>query len=216
MIRAAIFDFDGTLTPLTLDFSILRARIEEIAREYVSEAVVASQTNQYILEMIHAIGDTLGQEGSRFQERAFRELRVLEIEASHGKGLYPYTRDVLAHLRAKGARVGIITRTCIEVIRTVFPDLDDHVDVVVTRDDTRYVKPNPEQVRMALFALRVAPGETVLTGDHPTDIEAGRAFGTVTAGVLTGRCAAPQFTRAGADYVFDDIRGIVGLMGDRQ
>jgi len=215
MIRAAIFDFDGTLTPLTLDFSILRVRIEEVAREYVSEAVVASQANQYILEMIHAIGDTLGQEGPRFQERAFQELRVLEVEASRGKGLYPYTRDVLARLRAKGIQVGIITRTCIEVIRTVFPDLDDHVDVVVTRDDTRYVKPNPEHVRMALAALRVAPGETILAGDHPTDIEAGRAFGTVTAGVLTGRCAAPQFTRAGADYVFDDIRGIVGLIGDK-
>lgn len=215
MIRAAIFDFDGTLTPLTLDFSILRARIEEMARQYVGEAVVASQANQYILEMIHAIGDTLGQEGPRFQERAFRQLCVLEVEASRGKSLYPYTRDVLTRLRAKGVQVGIITRTCIEVIRTVFPDLDDHVDVVVTRDDTRYVKPNPEHVRMALAALRVEPGETIMAGDHPTDIEAGRAFGTVTAGVLTGRTAAPQFTLAGADYVFDDIRGIVGLIGDR-
>ena len=215
MIHAAIFDFDGTLTPLTLDFSVLRARIEEMAREYVDDAVVASQADQYILEMIHAIGDALGQEGPRFQEAAFRELCALEVEAARGKDLYPYTRDVLMRLKAGGIKTGIITRTCIEVIRTVFPDLDDHVDIVVTRDDTRYVKPNPEQVRMALAALDVVPGETILTGDHPTDIEAGRAFGTMTAGVLTGRTDSPRFVRAGADHIFDDIRGIVGLIGKR-
>jgi phosphoglycolate phosphatase len=212
MIRAAIFDFDGTLTPLTLDFSLLRARVEATAREYVDESVVASQANEYILEMIHAIGDVLGGEGSRFQQRAFRELCLLEVDAARGKSLYPYTRGTLTRLRSKGVKVGIITRTCIEVIRTVFPDLDGHIDAVVTRDDTRYVKPNPEHVRLALEVLQVAPGEVVLAGDHPTDIEAGRAFGTLTAGVLTGRTSRPQFIEAGADYVFDDIRGIMGLL----
>jgi len=67
MIRAAIFDFDGTLTPLTLDFSLLRAKVEETAREYVDESVLASQSDQYILEMIHAVADTLAEEGPRFR-----------------------------------------------------------------------------------------------------------------------------------------------------
>jgi phosphoglycolate phosphatase len=215
MIRAAIFDFDGTLTPLTLDFSLLRARIEELAREYVEEDVIASQANQYIIEMIHAIGDMLQKDGPIFQERAFRELCILEVEASSGKALYPYTREVFARLKAKGVRIGIITRTCIEVIRTVFPDMDAYVDAVVTRDHTRYVKPNPEQVRIALACLGIAPAEAILTGDHPTDIEAGKAFGTITAGVLTGRTTAPLFAKAGAHHIFDDIRGIVELIGDR-
>lgn len=214
MIRAAIFDFDGTLTPLTLDFSLLRTRIEELAREYVDGDVIASQANQYIIEMIHAIGDVLQEDGPIFQERAFRELCILEVEASSGKALYPYARDVFASLKAKGVRIGIITRTCIEVIRTVFPDLDAYVDVVVTRDDTRYVKPNPEQLRIALACLGIAPAEAILTGDHPTDIEAGKAFGTITAGVLTGRTTAPLFIKAGAHHIFDDIRGIVKLIGN--
>lgn len=38
-VRAVIFDFDGTLTPLTLDFSLLRSRVEEMAREYVDPIV---------------------------------------------------------------------------------------------------------------------------------------------------------------------------------
>jgi len=216
MIRAAIFDFDGTLTPLTLDFSLLRAKAEETAREYVDESFLASQADQYILEMIHAVADTLAEEGLRFRQRAFQELSLLEVNAARGKSLYPYARDTLLRLRSKGVKVGIITRTCMEVLETVFPDLACHVDTVVTRDDTRLVKPNPEHVRLALEALQIAPGEAVLAGDHPTDIEAGRAFGTLTAGVLTGRTSRAQFVNAGADHIFDDIRGVVGLLeGDR-
>ena len=37
MIRAVIFDFDGTLAPLSLNFDHMRAEIEAIAGQYVSE-----------------------------------------------------------------------------------------------------------------------------------------------------------------------------------
>ncbi len=211
-IHAVIFDFDGTLTPLTLDFSLLRAKIEELAREYADDGLIAAQAQHYIIEMIHAIGDALNRRGPEFQEKAFRLLCDLEVEAARGKGLYPYARDVLARLKENGANVAIITRTCADVINTVFPDLRDYVDVVVTRDDTRYVKPHPEHVHMALKRLGVAPALTILAGDHPTDIEAGKASGTITAGVLTGRTGRAQFTEAGADYIFEDIRGILKMV----
>ncbi len=215
MIHAAIFDFDGTLTPLTLDFGLLRAKTEELARRYVDDRVIAAQSHLYIIEMIHAINDVLGREGPDFREKAFRLLRDLEVAAARGKGLYPYARDVFARLKEEGVDVAIITRTCTDVIETVFPDLSEYVAVTVTRDDTRYVKPDPEHVHMALDMLKVKPALTVLAGDHPTDIEAGKASGTITAGVLTGRTAREQFKEAGADYVFEDIRGILELMGYR-
>lgn len=210
--RAVIFDFDGTLTPLTLDFSLLRARVEGIAREYVSQDIIDRQKDQYILEMIHAIEDEIDRSTDSFRDRAFRELDRLEIGACRNKELYPYTRNVLSFLGEHGVRAGIITRSSATVIRTIFPDLDQYIDVMVTRDDTRYVKPDPHQLRMAVEALRVKPGDAVIVGDHPTDIAAGKALGATTAGVLSGRCSRTDFVDAGADHVFDDIRGVVGLV----
>lgn len=206
-IRAAIFDFDGTLTPLTLDFSFLRARIEEIAREYVGQRIIDRQKDHYILEMIHAIEDEIEQGTPSFRDRAFGELDRLEIEACRNKELYPYTRDVFSYLKAHDVHLGIITRSSRKVIMTVFPDLDEYLNVVVTRDDTRYVKPDPQQLRMAVEALDVRPEDAMIVGDHPTDIAAGRALGTKTAGVLSGRCTRADFVNAGADHVLDDIRG---------
>ena len=94
MIRAAIFDFDGTLTPLTLDFSVLGAKVEDTAREYVDESFLASQSDQYILEMIHAVADTLAGEGPLFRQRAFQELRLLEVEAD---GANPFIHTQKTH-----------------------------------------------------------------------------------------------------------------------
>ena len=212
-VRAVIFDFDGTLTPLTLDFAFLRARVEKIAREYVGQQIIDRQKDQYILEMIHAIEDEIDQGTPSFRDRAFGELDRLEIKACRNKELYPYTRDVLAYLKAHDVHLGIITRSSRKVIVTIFPDLNEYLNVVVTRDDTRYVKPDPHQLRMAVEALDVRPEDALIVGDHPTDIAAGRALGTRTAGVLSGRCSRADFVNAGADHVLDDIRGTLAFVG---
>lgn len=211
MLRAAIFDFDGTLTPLTLDFGQLRAHIETFAEDYVDRSVIDTLKGEYILEMIHSIADMIGDGGPQFQKDAFRELDILEVESCRGKRLYPYAREVLAYLKEKDVHTGIITRSCLEVIHAIFPDCRNYVDVVVTRDDTRYVKPDPEQLRIAVHGLNIEPFRAIIVGDHPTDIAAGVALGTTTAGVLSGRCSRPDFINAGADYIFDDIRGIKEL-----
>ncbi|MHB8110818.1 MAG: HAD family hydrolase [Syntrophorhabdaceae bacterium] len=212
MLHAAIFDFDGTLTPLTLDFGHLRAHIESFAERYVARSVIAAFNDQYILEMIHSIADVIGDDGPQFQKEAFRELDILEIEACRGKELYPYSREVLACLKRKNIHIGIITRSCIEVIRAIFHDFQEYVEIIVTRDDTRFVKPDPEQLRIAVHGLGVGPGHTVIVGDHPTDVAAGIALGTITAGVLSGRCSRSDFIKAGAAYIFEDIRGLEELL----
>jgi phosphoglycolate phosphatase len=48
----------------------------------------------------------------------------------------------------------------------------------------------------------IAPSETVVIGDTPLDIEAGRAGGTRTVGVATGPFTQDQLREAGADLVF--------------
>ena len=38
MIEACLFDFDGTLTELTLNFSDMRGEVERIALKYVADS----------------------------------------------------------------------------------------------------------------------------------------------------------------------------------
>lgn len=211
MFKGIIFDFDGTLTELTLDFDFLRAEIEVIARQYVTDDVILSLRNQYIIEMINAIEAILDGKNTRFKQEACARLRDLEVEASKGKDVYPYTRDVLQRLKGQGISVGIITRSCIDVLRAVFPDINGYADSIVTREDTKYVKPNPLHVMEVLRSFRLEPDDVMLVGDHPTDIIAGRALSMRTVGVLTGRTTRDGFEKVQATFIFDDIRDILTL-----
>ncbi len=213
MVRAAIFDFDGTLTELTLDFADLRRHVEGVALGYVSAAFMRELDGLYMLEMIYEVEGSLGPSGAVFRQEAFAILRELEVEAARGKAVYPYTREVLKALREQGMKIGVMTRSCAGAVRTVFPDMDAYVDAMVTREDVRLVKPNPAHVTAVLDLLgSVDPAEALLVGDHPTDILAGRASGTTTVGVLTGRTERPAFEKAGAAFVVRDIRDVPALI----
>jgi len=214
MFRAAIFDFDGTLIELTLDFSDLRRHVERLALTYVPEGFIRGLDGIYMLEMIDEVEKELGATGAAFRQEAYTVLRDLEVDAARGKAVYPYTRQVLKALRRKGVKIGVMTRNCAPAVRTVFPDMDAYVDAMVTREDVRPVKPHPAHVLAVLGLLGpIEPGEAVLVGDHPTDIAAGLAAGTTTVGVLTGRTERADFEKAGAAFIVRDIRDVPALIG---
>ncbi|MCX5804568.1 MAG: HAD-IA family hydrolase [Proteobacteria bacterium] len=213
MIKAIIFDFDGTLTPLSLDFAFLKGEIANIARRYTTEEIIKKIESNFIIEMIRKIEERLDgtSAAEEFQKKAFDRLKFLELESAMNKDVYPYTRDVLKNLKVKGVKTGIITRTCIDVVRRVFVDIDNYIDVTVTREDTKHVKPDPIHAFAALRMLGVLPDESMMVGDHPTDVMAGIGAGMMTVGVLTGRTQREDFEEIGATFIMDDIRDILNL-----
>jgi phosphoglycolate phosphatase len=212
MIRAIVFDFDGTLTELTLDFTSMRNKLKELVLNYVSPKIMREFDDLFMLELIYAVENKLEQRGSVFRNQAFTLLRDIEVEAADGKEVYPYTRDVLRSLREMGMKLGVMTRNCEGAVRKVFPDIDQYVDAIVAREDVLVVKPDPSHPRAVLDRMGVRPSNAILVGDHPTDIAAGRAVGALTAGVLSGRVAKATLEEAGADYVVNDIRGLFAVV----
>jgi phosphoglycolate phosphatase len=211
MLKAVIFDFDGTLTELTLDFGAMRKAVEAIAARYMAPDAVRRLDGLYILEMIDALEGLLDHKGGAFRQEALGVLCRMEVEAASGKEVYPYTRGVLDALRREGLLIGVITRNCTAAVERVFPDIRTCVDAVATRDDVRAVKPEPAHVRAILAALGVEARDALLVGDHPTDMIAGNASGVHTVGLLAGRTARTELERAGAEYIADDIRAVPGI-----
>jgi phosphoglycolate phosphatase len=212
MIRAIVFDFDGTLTELTLDFTSMRNKLKELVLNYVSPEIMREFNGLLMLELIYAVENRLEQRGLAFRDRAFRLLREIEVEAADGKEVYPYTREILRLLREMGMKLGVMTRNCEGAVRKVFPDIDQCVDAVVAREHVLVVKPDPSHPRAVLDRMGVRPSNAILVGDHPTDIAAGRAVGALTVGVLSGRVARAALEEAGADYVVNDIRDLLAVV----
>ncbi len=212
MIQGVIFDFDGTLTELTLDFILLKKEILKIAERFIDSQTLKSLDGFYVIEMIYELEEILGHKGSIFSNEAFKRLEELETEAASGKGLFSYSRDVLSWLIKRDIKIGIITRSCLSVLNRVFPDMNEYIHGISTREHTRYVKPDPRHVHHILEIISVKPEEAMLVGDHPTDVHAGLQAGLMTVGVLSGRTKRQSFVDAGADFIVNDIRGLLPII----
>jgi phosphoglycolate phosphatase len=212
MIKAILFDFDGTLTELTIDFRQAKEDMFSIGDKYLPSGSARECEGPFILDTIYAIEARCGEAAPAFRKEALDRLTQIELETSKGKDVFPFTRGLLKELRDKGIKVAILTRSCKEALLRVFPDMMDYVDAVVTREDVKYVKPHPSHAEKTLSILGVEPHEAMIVGDQKTDIMAGRALDIRTVGVLTGRPEKCGFDEVEPNHIIQDVRGILALL----
>jgi phosphoglycolate phosphatase len=216
-VRAVVFDFDGTLAVLNIDFSEMREQVFGLVRKYhIKEELIEEK---YLLEIIDEVVQILNQKNDAAAETFYREahqiLHEVELKAAEEGKLLPGAEAALKSLRREGFKVGIVTRNCEEAVRKVFPNIEAYCDVFVSRDSIKNVKPHPEHLTVVMKTLLVSGKETLMVGDHPIDIQAGKRVGMKTAGVLTGRTKREEFEKAGADYILGDASEVAELLGTK-
>src|SRR4030043_2466591 len=217
-IKAIIFDFDGTLAVLNIDFSLMRERVFDLMRRYGIEEETIQE--KYLLEVIDEAYQILWEKNpsgaEAFYQKSHRILHELEMRAAQEGKLIPGAKPTLKSLREKGVKIGIITRNCEDAVRKVFPDIDHFCDVFVSRNSVKKVKPHPDHLTYVMESLKIPGEKAVMVGDHIIDIEAGKRVGIHTIGVLTGRTKKEEFENAGADYVLRDASEICELLEQQE
>lgn len=214
IVDTVVFDFDGTLAKLNIDFDLMRRNIAELISRYGVEH--QSLRHKYVLEIIEEtaaiLQNTSPSKSQAFTKDALRVIEDMEVEAAGNGELFAGTKKLLTTLREHSVRTGIITRNCVRAVHMIFPDISAYCKTVVCRDHVQRVKPHPEQLNLALSYLKARPERSLMIGDHPLDIETGHNAGALSAGVLTGRCRKEDFLTAGADIVFQEATDIIRLL----
>lgn len=210
-IKAVVFDFDGTLAKLNIDFSLMREAVLELTAGY--NVSIEGLNKLFVLEMIEAGSELIsinnpGNEAD-YTQRANRLISTIEIEAAKRGELVEGVRQMLADLNVRNIKVGVVTRNCQEAVREIFPDIESFCKAVITREFASNVKPHPEHLIIALQKLDSAPEHSVMVGDHPMDIIVGKKIGVYTVGVLTGYSGADVLREAGADLIIDSAAEIM-------
>jgi phosphoglycolate phosphatase len=211
-IKTVIFDFDGTLAKLNIDFHQMREAIRELILYYG----INELKTDFVLEMIKGAAIILNRRSEEYAKKFIKEanaiIEKIEVEAANNGELFSKTKELLGSLKSREISSGIISRNCSKAIKIVFPDILSYCPVVVCRDDVANVKPHPEHLNTALNKLGSSPQSTLMIGDHPLDIKAGRNSGTWTCGVLTGRCQRHDFIEEGADLVLQQAADILDII----
>jgi len=213
-VDTVIFDFDGTLAKLNIDFDRMRYMISELISRYGVDQQILK--HKFVLEIIDEAASLLQKHSRRqavsFIREAYQIIENIEIEAARRGELFSKTKNLLTVLKKSSVHAGVITRNCARAVHTVFPDISSYCSVVICRDDVKHVKPHPEQLTLALKLTGGDPAQSIMIGDHPLDIETGRNAGTMTAGVLTGHFSESEFIQAGADIVLPQASDILELV----
>lgn len=213
-IKAIVFDFNGTLAELNIDFNQMRQAVLGLISSYGID--VNALPADHILETINYAGEILkvksGKNAESFIRNAYEVIEQQELQAAHNGGLFKQTKNLLSRLAGTGISTGIITRNCAAAINIEFPDISLYCQVVICRDHVANVKPHPEHLNKALQLLTSPAHNSLMIGDHPLDIEAGKASGTFTGGVLTGHFQENDFRQAGADIVLPQAFDIIDMI----
>jgi phosphoglycolate phosphatase len=194
-MEALIFDFDGTLAELNLDFAALR---DEVLAEAQAWGGAPPWPRGHLLEQVQALAGPLGRP---FALRALELIQQRELAAAERGRLLPHTGELLARARRRGLAIAVVSRNCGPAIRRVFPQVESATDAFLPREAVARPKPHPDHLRAACRALGVAPASAAMVGDHPTDMQAARAAGCRAVGVTTGRTPAGELAAAGAHAV---------------
>ncbi|MDP2848584.1 MAG: HAD family hydrolase [Humidesulfovibrio sp.] len=215
--QALLFDFDGTLSRLTIDFPRLRRKITALAEAFLGEEPEPSEVP--VLEWITVIADEIAlmdeDLGRQFHTRGRLIIQATELDAARDGELFPATRPLLLRLRQSGVKVGILTRNSTAAVKVVFPDVLACCDVFMAREDTQNVKPHPDHALTLLSRLAVRPERALLVGDHPLDIEAARRAGIFAAAVQSGHASPEALAKAKPDYMAKDCEELLSFLASR-
>lgn len=187
-LRGVVFDMDGTLTVSTLDFHAIRAECGAPAGEPLLEYI-----------------ENAPEEARR---RAQRILEAHERRAATRSPLRDGAREVLAQLRRRGLKLGLVTRNSADSVRTFLARFGLEFDCWISREDAR-PKPAPDAMHRIAQELRLDPQRLLVVGDYMYDVQAGNAAGAVTAFIRTEKNHVPP---AECDFVLDSLRELLALV----
>ena len=209
---AFLFDLDGTL-------------VDSVYQHVLSwhEALQAAG----IELSVWRIHRRIGMSGGLFTNALLREINVAitaeltqrlrdlhtEAYAARADRIQPLpgARALLAHLTAVGMKWAIATSGRMETARRTLGNLGVDPDrvPVVTRDQVRYAKPDPDLFIAAAARLGVDIERCVVFGDSVWDLLAARRARALGVGLLSGGYGREELERAGAYRVYDDPQDLL-------
>lgn len=213
MIRAVLWDFDGTLADTT---EIIMRSFRHTMTMHLGEAPPDA-------EWLSGFGMTLETQIARFartpgEERAMLDTyRTFQAEC-HDELFRPFAGAVatVAELAGRGIALAIVTSKHREgALRGMdLCGLVDHFPVIVTPEDVRHPKPHPEPVTRALVELGVDARDSLFVGDSPHDIAAGRDAGVRTVAAAWGPFPRRVLESAGPWRIAQQPEDVLALLAD--
>ena len=215
MIKAVIFDLDGTLLDTLQDLAnAVNAALEkEHMPQHSVDDVRRFVGNGVKKLMERAIPD--GENNPAFA-RTYQYFR--EYYAAHCKEntkLYPGIAELLAELEARGIKTAIVSNKMDPAVKILNEDyFAGKMDAALGESGEIPKKPAPDMVNKALEELQITAEEAVYVGDSDVDIETAKNSGLPCISVTWGFRSEAFLMEHGATQLVHKPKEILPLLAE--
>ena len=195
-----VFDLDGTLLDTLPDLVVLTN--EALAREgyppRTREEIHSYVGNGVKALMYQAVPEGTGPEAA---ERAMESWKALyHTYANDLTKPYPHVRELVADLRERGCKLGVLSNKFDEGVRQIMDQcLPGLFDVMHGEGPDIPRKPDPTGLLRTIRELGSTPERTVYVGDSPGDVRTARNAGTYAVAATWGYHDEGDFAAEGAE-----------------
>lgn len=200
MIKAVLFDFDGTLVDTEDQYTVFWGGI---SREYRPDI----ERLEYKIK-----GTTLKQIlGTYFPPEEHESIvkRLYAWEAQMDYSFYPHALEFIRDLKKHGVKCAVVTSSDEEKMKQVkkaIPEFDELFDRLLTSEHFKASKPDPDCYLLGAKVFGCELDECVVFEDAFTGLQAGMSSGIFTVGMAT--CNPRSAIEDKCHYVLDGYEGL--------
>lgn len=201
MIKAALFDLDGTLIDTEDQYTVIWGKI---CRKYRPDI----PRLEYLIK-----GTTLVQIFERYFPNKKDQVEIDQFldksEAEMDYSFYPGALAFIEDLKKNGVKCAIVTSSNqkkMASVRKAIANFDNLFDKVLTSEDFSASKPAPDCYLLGAKVFGCEKGECAVFEDAFTGLQAGMSSGIFTFGITT--CNSREAIADKCNYVIDTFEGL--------
>jgi phosphoglycolate phosphatase len=210
--RGYLFDLDGTLVDTAPDINAAMNRaLDRAGLSPVSEALTRHWVGHGARVLIQQALDHQQQSHDPLETLLQDFMACYEAHIAEHSAPYPGVREALETLRARGARLAVVTN---KMTRLTLPLLDALAltplfQGIVCGDTAARPKPAADPALFACETLSLEIRDVLFVGDSETDVACARAAGCDVVCVPDGYNHGVTPTALGADGIIDSFLDLV-------
>jgi len=167
MIKGIIFDLDGTLIQLPINYNRIQKNLKELFN-------ISNDLTPLIPTIIK-----LSQNNPEKIKTSFNLICEEEIIASKNFKIMDNAMEILNLIKSKNLSLCLVTMQCQNALEKIIDDLQisNLFDSIISRDISI---DRQKQIELSLQKINLMPSEVLVIGDRIHDVESGKKIGCMT------------------------------------
>ncbi len=194
-LKAILFDMDGVLVDSMSYHMQSWKQLLENDGIFITEGFIYEHEGAMGLDIIENLFQKTGRpiDSNRILEIYDRQNRIFREEYLSKVRLYPEALTLIEGFQRQGLRLGLVTSSRMNLVEQIWAGhrYRDYFETIVTADDVKRFKPNPDPYLKALEKLKQDPESCLVVENAPAGIQSAKAAG-LTCYAVASTSARPR------------------------